>query len=230
MIPDRRAAPRFWDRDWYVLSSLMKAIRLCLDDPALRLDQARVLDFGCGTRPYEALLTSRGAIYLGADISGNPDVPIGDDGRLSVADGSCDMVVSFQVLEHVWDVDTYLAEAHRVIKAEGWLLLSTHGTWLYHPHPGDYRRWTREGLSRELTGHGFSEHLMLPVAGPLAWTTVLRLVGLTTFLCKLPVLGKPLAGACAVLLNFKAWLEDALTPASITRDNACVYVAMYRRA
>ena len=31
-------------------------------------------------------------------------------------------------------------------------------------------------------------------------------------------------------MNARAWLEDALTPASITRDNACVYVTLSRPA
>ncbi|MFW1494634.1 methyltransferase domain-containing protein, partial [Vibrio parahaemolyticus] len=79
-------------------------------------------------------------------------------------------VVSFQVLEHVRDVGCYLNEARRVLNTGGRLLLSTHGTWLYHPHPEDHRRWTRLGLIDELATYGFEVTDCVPVVGPLAWT------------------------------------------------------------
>src|SRR5258708_24062332 len=96
-----------------------------------------------------------GARYVGADIDGHHEVAIREDGSLQAADGSFDMVASFQVLEHVWDVAMYLTEANRILRSQGWLLLSTHGSWFYHPHPGDYRRWTAEWLRREVDAHGF---------------------------------------------------------------------------
>ena len=56
------------------------------------------------------------------------DLRIRDDGTLDCADGEYDLVASFQVLEHVWDLDAYLGEARRALRPEGWLLLSTHGS------------------------------------------------------------------------------------------------------
>jgi len=83
--------------------------------------------------------------------------------------------VSFQVLEHVRDIDTYLKEAGRVLRDDGLMLLSTHGTWLYHPHPEDHRRWTREGLIGEIARRGFQVTDCIAVVGPLAWTSMVRL-------------------------------------------------------
>src|SRR5437764_11823717 len=134
---------------------MARTLRQRLADPALRLDGARVLDFGCGTRPYEPWFLEAGAQYRGADLDGAHEVCIRDDGMLACADGEYDLVASFQVLEHVWDLDAYLGEARRALRPEGWLLLSTHGSWLYHPHPHDYRRWTAEGLQREVESRGF---------------------------------------------------------------------------
>jgi SAM-dependent methyltransferase len=59
------------------------------------------------------------------------------------------------VLEHVEDPRSYLAEAYRVLRTQGSLVLSTHGTWRYHPDPTDYWRWTIDGLRREITRAGF---------------------------------------------------------------------------
>jgi hypothetical protein len=105
-------------------------------------------------------------------------------------------------------------------------VLSTHGTWLYHPHPEDHRRWTRQGLIAELAGYGFAVSDCAAVAGPLAWTTVLRLTGFSFVLKRAPVVGPLAAAALAAVMNVRALLEDALTPKDITRDNACVYVTL----
>jgi SAM-dependent methyltransferase len=151
------------------------------------------------------------------------------DGTLGAPDASARLVASFQVLEHVWDVAGYLREARRVLMPGGWLLLSTHGTWLYHPHPTDFRRWTAEGLKREIEAAGYEQIWMRPVAGPLAWTTVLRSIGLAHFLRRIPLAGAPLAAASASLLSAKAWVEDRITPNTITAENACVYLGLFRR-
>src|SRR6185503_19587485 len=172
MEPGRRAVPSFWQPDWLVLREMARVLRGLLADPALGLRDASVLDFGCGTRPYEAWFAAAGARYRGADIDGANEVRIRDDGTLDCADGEYDLVASFQVLEHVWDLDAYLGEARRALRPEGWLLLSTHGSWLYHPHPHDYRRWTAAGLQREVESRGFRLVRMEPVVGPLAWTTI----------------------------------------------------------
>lgn len=230
MHENTRATPRFWQPDWLVLRDMGRVLRSMLADPALGLKGARVLDFGCGARPYERWFADAGAQYRGADIDGAHEVSIAPDGRLAARDGEYDGVGSFQVLEHVWDVAAYLGEARRVLRPQGWLLLSTHGNWLYHPHPTDYRRWTAEGLQREVESRGFRMLRIEPVVGPLAWTTVFRALGVAHFLKPLPLVGPVLAGAAAVPLNAWAWLEDRITPRAITAVNACTYIALFSRA
>jgi len=227
MSHGRRAVPVIWQPDWYVLHELARAIRESLAQ--LDLKGTRVLDYGCGERPYESWFVAAGAQYRGADLDGAHEVKIAPDGALVAEDASVELVASFQVLEHVWDVANYLREAHRVLVPGGSLLLSTHGAWLYHPHPGDYRRWTIAGLKREVEVHGFHLVSMRPAAGPLAWTTVLRALGLCHFLGKLPIAGRALVAASACLLGLKAWIEDRITPQEVIRDNACMYVALFRR-
>lgn len=229
MHENSRATPRFWQPDWLVLREMARVLRAMLADPALAMTGARVLDFGCGARPYERWFVAAGAHYRGADIDGAHEVRIGADGRLDCPDAEYDLVGSFQVLEHVWDVGAYLGEARRALREEGWLLLSTHGTWLYHPHPTDYRRWTAEGLRREVESHGFRLVRMEPVVGPLAWTTIFRALGAAHALKQVPVLGPLLAGLAAVPFNARAWLEDRITPRAITAVNACTYIGLFRR-
>jgi SAM-dependent methyltransferase len=229
MSENRRAAPRLWQPDWLVLRRQAEAIQGLLAHPGVALRGASVLDFGCGTRPYEDWFSAAGARYQGADIDGTHEIDLRPDGSLAAGDAMFDMVASFQVLEHVWDVATYLEEAHRVLKPGGWLLLSTHGTWFYHPHPGDYRRWTAEGLRREIGQRGFSLIEMRSVIGPLAWTTILRCFGFVYVVRRIPAAGRVLAGAAAVVSNLLAWFEDRLTPAEIRANDACVYVTLFKR-
>ncbi|MCE9533805.1 MAG: class I SAM-dependent methyltransferase, partial [Planctomycetes bacterium] len=145
----RRLSPRIWQHDWLALSGLRHQMDRMLASQKLLEGKPTVADFGCGDRPYESLFTQAGCRYIACDLDGPVDVKIVPGQRLDIADGSVDGVVSFQVLEHVWDIQWYLSECNRILKPGGWLLLSTHGTWLFHPHPTDFRRWTRPGLEDE---------------------------------------------------------------------------------
>ena len=226
----RRLEPRAWrDADWLVMKQLRQAVERALSATAGATPGQRVLDIGCGDRPYQSLVAARGAHYVACDIEGDVDVRITPGVRLPLADASADGIVSFQVLEHVWDLDWYLGECLRLLKPGGWLLLSTHGTWLYHPHPTDFRRWTRDGLTEELSSRGFQVEEVGAVTGPLAWTTVFRLLGIREALRRVPVLGPLLLAPIALLLNARAALEDRITPARLREVNACVYVTVSRK-
>ena len=224
----RRLAPRIIDTDWLVL----RAMRRVLERLAREVGRpgATALDFGCGVRPYAPLFAAHGCSYVGADLGEGAEVAIGADGRLAAADASADLVLSFQVLEHVRDLETYFAEAHRVLRADGSLILSTHGTWLYHPHPEDHRRWTRTGLIGEIERNGFEVLGVDSLVGPLAWTTMIRLTSLCFVLRKLPLFGGALGALAAAAMNARAWIEEQITPRSVTADNACVYVVLCRRS
>jgi len=225
---ERRRKPKIWrDHDWYVMSRMNEQIERVLA-ANLKAGQ-RVVDFGCGDRPYEPLIRARGAEYIACDLDGNVDVKIEPGKPLAIPDASVDAVVSFQVLEHVHDLDLYIGDCLRILKPGGWLLLSTHGIWLYHPHPTDYWRWTRDGLVDELESRGFNVEEIASVAGPLAWTTLFRLMGITHALRSVPLLGKVAIPPITAFMNARMAVEDRITPPSIKDTNACVYVTVSRK-
>jgi ArsR family transcriptional regulator len=180
-------------------------------------------------RSPEMLRFARAKLARATELS-HVELRQGDMYALPLADGCADAVLSVQVLEHVRDLDRYLGEAARVLRDDGTLILSTHGAWLYHPHPEDHRRWTRTGLVVDLEARGFAVHSVEPLVGPLATTTLIRLAGFAFVLRRLPLVGRPLAGMLAMVMNLRGWIEDRVTPASIRRDNACIYVVRCTRA
>lgn len=216
-----RATPKPWHTDFLLLRGLS---RLMNDEMGSRLGEGQCLvDMGCGDMPYRDLVETCGAQYIGADIDGSADVTITPDGRVALPDDSADAVLSVQVLEHVFDLGAYCHEIHRLLRRDGTLFLSTHGNWLYHPHPEDHRRWTRTGLIGDLSMYGFHVEDTRAVLGPLATTTILRLTGYAYVLRRLPLVGRALAGTLAMVMNARAVIEDAITPAQMRIDNACIY-------
>lgn len=224
----RRRQPRIWNTDWLMLKAMRKAIDAELDQVARSGHVA--IDFGCGEQPYRPLVEDRGANYLGADLGSEAAITIADDGHVLAPDASGDLVLSFQVLEHVRDLDRYFDEAARLLRPGGRLLLSTHGTWLYHPHPEDHRRWTRDGLYNELESRGWHVDRCHSLVGPLAWTTMIRLTGFCFVLRKIPVVGRFAAGLLSIAMNLRGLVEDLSTPESIRAVNGCVYLISARRA
>jgi len=143
-------------------------------------------------------------------------------------DSTADLLVSFQVLEHVEDVAWYCAEAKRLLASDGHLLLSTHGVWPYHPHPHDYRRWTREGLVLDLERNGFEVQSVQSIVGPGAWTLMFQFGAVALLLEKLGFLGRATAGLLNFTLSYVLPLVDKVTPKKFRDENASVYVVVAR--
>jgi SAM-dependent methyltransferase len=151
---DIRSSPP-WHRYAYHIKTL--PLRLEALAPDLRLPPGgRILDYGCADVPYRHFFPAE-ADYVGADLGGNPHamLELNPDGTVPAPDASFDAVMSTQVLEHVTDPGLYLSESFRVLRSGGRMLLSTHGTFVYHPDPDDYWRWTCAGLQRTVRDAGF---------------------------------------------------------------------------
>src|SRR5262245_56209727 len=124
-MTDTRADPTWWNHQRHSLIRLRRQIEQELDSSLRPASGDVVVDMGCGDMPYRSLFESRGARYLGCDIDAAAPVPITPGQPVPLADGSASLVVSFQVLEHVWDLGWYLGECRRLLRPDGHLLLST---------------------------------------------------------------------------------------------------------
>lgn len=135
----------------------------------------RLLDIGCGEKPYEPLFTPYATSYVGVDPVENPRAEIRSAAEsLPLEDGSADVTICIQVLEHVDDPAAVLRELHRVTGPGGRVLLSTHGVMVYHPAPVDLWRWTHEGLERLFANAGAWDSVRVtPASGTTACLAML---------------------------------------------------------
>lgn len=94
----------------------------------------RVLDIGCGVGQAVAALAKEGFEAHGVDVAsanidrarvGNPRCLLYDGRRLPYRDGTFDTVGALNVLEHVQDPESFVAEAVRVCMPGGRLVLSS---------------------------------------------------------------------------------------------------------
>lgn len=119
----------------------------------------RVLDVGCGRKPYEQLFDSQEYIGLEYDTPENRASKNADffyDGNVfPFPDESFDSAVCNQVLEHVFTPDLFLSEIKRILKEGGALLLTVPFVWDEHEQPYDYARYSSFGLKSLLERNGF---------------------------------------------------------------------------
>jgi SAM-dependent methyltransferase len=221
-----RLNPRRSSRIYWHLTELRRALERVVSDHVAGRGLARLIDAGCGNQPYRPLFESHVAEYLGCDLPGNPAAQLffGPDGRIPVPTGSAQIALSSQVLEHVPDPAAYLDELGRVLAPGGLLVLSTHGTWRFHPDPTDYWRWTSQGLAKLLAERGFGIVQQTGVVGPTA--SAIQLFQ-DAALRRLPSL---LRGSSYLVCQLLMSLADRLTsPATRNRD-AGTWLIVARRA
>jgi len=110
-----------------------------------RLDKGgggRVLDLGCGDRRLSPAVIT-------VDLKPGKYVRVvADASRLPFRNGTCRGVWMDALLEHVPNPAGILTEAARVLKPQGWLYCEVPFLQGEHAAPGDYRRWTRQGLAQ----------------------------------------------------------------------------------
>jgi SAM-dependent methyltransferase len=167
----------------------------------------RLLDVGCGDKPYEHIFLPFVDSYLGieheatyaitdAGARGHKADLLYDGMRLPFEDRSFDTVLSIQVLEHTPRPGELLCEMARVLRDDGVLVVSVPFSFRLHEEPHDYFRFTphvmRElgrsaGLEMEeivprgslwsVVGHKLNSYLGLQVA---------QMGGLAQIMGKLP--------------------------------------------
>jgi SAM-dependent methyltransferase len=179
-VADPRLAPPYSMPTYAVRGPLVRWLRDEAERAHDDLGRYRVLDVGCGVKPYQPLFTAYAAEYVGVDPVENPLADLqGPVEALPVDDAAFDLVLCNQVLEHCDDPARGVRELRRVTAPGGRVLASTHGVMPYHPAPTDYWRWTHSGLAKLFWDNGaWATVRVLPASG----TTACLGMGLSLYL------------------------------------------------
>jgi 2-polyprenyl-3-methyl-5-hydroxy-6-metoxy-1,4-benzoquinol methylase len=93
-----------------------------------------VLDVGCGDGVIGEPLREMGNCVVSMELpkivklAQSRRIPLlvaGDAERLAFADDSFDVVIASEVVEHLWDPISFFNEAYRVLRRNGYLVMST---------------------------------------------------------------------------------------------------------
>jgi 2-polyprenyl-3-methyl-5-hydroxy-6-metoxy-1,4-benzoquinol methylase len=112
----------------------MARIQIFSEMVSLLGNSLRVLDVGCGDGVISEPIWKMGnyvtsielpTIATLANICQVPSVVAGDAEQLAFASNSFDVVLASEVVEHLWNPDNFFDEAHRVLRANGHLIMET---------------------------------------------------------------------------------------------------------
>jgi SAM-dependent methyltransferase len=161
----------------------------------------RLIDIGCGSKPYTELLAAYVDEHLGIDhlesLHDKSRVDLfGTAYNLPAEDSSFDSAICTAVLEHLEEPEQAIRECWRVLKPGGVAIYSAPFIWHLHEEPRDFYRFSKNGLKYLFTKAGFEVLEIKALSGfwvtfgqlfvynlyrfnrgPLKWLRIVDLVG-----------------------------------------------------
>lgn len=158
-----------WHND-LVRSMLRDAVR----SRAETYFSGRLVDIGCGNKPFEPVLSDLVSEHIGVDHDGtlheiSRAEIVATAYSIPVADGTFDCALMTEVLEHLEEPEAALRECLRILRPDATLIVTVPFIWHIHEQPRDFFRYTNFGLSHLLDAAGF-EIVRIDSLGGF-WTT-----------------------------------------------------------
>lgn len=127
---------------------------------SLAMRGGKLLDLGCGGKPYEQMFEVDEYIGIDIEVSGHnhsaSKIDMFYDGKkIPFADEYFEHVFSSEVFEHVFNIEELLGEINRVLKSGGKLGFTCPFVWDEHEQPYDFARYTSFAVEHMLTTNGF---------------------------------------------------------------------------
>lgn len=140
--------------------------------------RGRLIDIGCGTKPYEGMTKGLVTEHVGLDrahpFDSNAKVDlVGTAYQIPVADASFDTAMSTAALEHLSEPEEALRECFRILKGGGKAIYTVPLLWHVHAPPWDYYRFTNFGLRHVFEKAGFDIIEIKALSG--FWVTMAQL-------------------------------------------------------
>ena len=139
-----------------VRRNLLKGVK----DISSKFNGGKLLDIGCGSKPYESLFEVNEYIGIDVEVSGHnhksSKIDKFYDGKsIPYKDKEFNWVFSSEVFEHVFNLEEVLKEINRVLIPGGKLAFTCPFVWEEHEQPHDFARYTSYGLHDLMKRHGF---------------------------------------------------------------------------
>ncbi len=197
----------------------------------------RLLDMGCGRRPYALIYDDLVEHSIGTEVAFSPHGTTAADAicfgeHLPFADASFDTILCTEVLEHTrapWHV---MAEFARLLRPGGHILLSVPFIYPMHEPPHDYWRFTGYGLEAISSSAGLELidiHARGGTAAALFVLLVNMMVRAINLVSKLLRLRRPLRESQTIrfLLALPQWLFLRLHPAVPPEEHPWMAVGLF---
>lgn len=146
-----------------------------IDSAAREHFSGRMVDIGCGVKPYEGMLRDYVTEHVGVDreqpfnVAARIDM-VGTAYEIPVGDGEFDCALSTAALEHLAEPELALRECFRVLGPGGKAIYTVPLIWHIHSAPWDYYRFTRYGLEHLFEKVGFKVLKIEALSG--FWVTI----------------------------------------------------------
>jgi SAM-dependent methyltransferase len=147
--------PTITQPNYLIRNRLLKTIQLLA--PQLK---GRLMDFGCGQKPYKSLFNVDE--YIGVDFENpghshiNESIDVFYDGKtIPFPDESFESVFSSEVFEHIFNLTDIIKELNRVLKPGGSILITCPFAFCEHEVPNDYARYSSFAIKHLFIQNGF---------------------------------------------------------------------------
>lgn len=209
--------PPITQPNYLIRNRLLKNIQALV--PKLK---GRMMDFGCGQKPYKALFTVDE--YIGVDFENpghphlNESIDVFYDGKkLPFPDEHFNSIFSSEVFEHVFNLEEILKELNRVLKVDGLILVTCPFAFCEHEIPNDYARYTSFAMKNLFTKNGFEVVEQVKTGNSIEAIAQLRLIYLHLHIhsriSKIPVLRSAFRLIVYTSINLAALLCSKIFPA-----------------
>lgn len=231
------AADRYsydWREGLSVAANEMLLRELLSARPYMR---GRLLDMGCGRRPYALIYDGLVEQSVGTEVAFSPHGTNAADAicfgeALPFEDASFDTILCTEVLEHTRQPWRVMAEFARLLRPGGHVLISVPFIYPLHEKPHDYWRFTGYGLEAISSAAGL-EPITIQARGGTAAALFVLQVNLAArginLASKLLRLRRPLRDYRLIrfLMALPQWLFVRLHPAEPPADHPWMAVGMF---
>jgi SAM-dependent methyltransferase len=135
------------------------------------MGKGKILDIGSGRAPYSKEISAGRVVTIDFSPDKSP-MTVGSCTELPFKAGSFDSVICTEVLEHVSEPETALAEIHRVLRPGGSFYITVPMYGSLHYEPFDFFRYTNHGLTHLLEKRGFKITELEPFGGLFSFISV----------------------------------------------------------